>query len=288
MTIDRRFALLANDGDVLFPYIKTESTNNRAGFALSPPGKRDAKGSGAVYSMDLHEVICRVVFDGWKVRAKTSPEAVQREGSFKLQGRGVSAYWIDPTLAYLVTDAGVQPQAGPLPSPQARWPFPLGDDPEESGEDLGGDPAQVAAAAAIVDADPLCQDLPPTTRRALINARIGQGDYRRELMELWSGRCAVTGCSVAEVLIASHAKPWKDSSNLERLDAFNGLLLAATVDRLFDRGLISFTDDGQLLKKPHLSDADLKNLGISPGASLSKVDARHRPYLAEHRKRFSL
>ncbi len=63
-------------------------------------------------------------------------------------------------------------------------------------------------------------------RRAI--QRIGQNIFRDALLGLWGGRCAVTGCDQAELLRASHMKPWTAcASDAERLDVHNGLLLAA-------------------------------------------------------------
>ena len=143
-------------------------------------------------------------------------------------------------------------------------------------------PEEVAATEQL-KIDPQFRDLSSTVRQALINARIGQGAYRQRMLNLWDGRCAVTGCAVSAVLIASHAKPWAASSNLERLDEFNGLLLSASIDRLFDRGLISFNAQGRLLRKREIQETELERLGISSGSSLSQLDARHVPYLAAHR-----
>lgn len=152
-------------------------------------------------------------------------------------------------------------------------------------EEPGWGEAQFGAreAAAEIDEDPETQNLPETVRQALIQARIGQGAYRDSLLDIWGGRCAVTGCAIPEVLIASHAKPWSQCNPRERLDEYNGLLLAASVDRLFDQGLISFTDDGQLLVVDSLSDNDLRVVGLNRSARLYKVLSRHRPYLREHR-----
>lgn len=140
-------------------------------------------------------------------------------------------------------------------------------------------------AAREVDADPKTKGIPSTTRQALINARIGQGGYRRRMLHLWQGKCAVSGCSVESALVASHAKAWADSSNEERLDAHNGLLLAASIDRIFDAGLISFSEEGALLVSERLTDDDLATLGLSRSATLREVRARHLPYLREHRRR---
>jgi hypothetical protein len=101
-----------------------------------------------------------------------------------------------------------------------------------------------------------------TERAALIQARIGQGAYRVEVMKLWDGQCAVTGCGVGEALRASHIRPWSASTNSQRLDPENGLLLAAHIDALFDRGLISFDDQGEMLVSKNLGDVtDFWGLG---------------------------
>jgi predicted restriction endonuclease len=78
-----------------------------------------------------------------------------------------------------------------------------------------------------------------TERLALVRARLGQGPFRTRLVERWGGRCPVTGCSQEQALRASHMKPWRCSTNQERLDSANGLLLTANLDALFDRFLIS-------------------------------------------------
>lgn len=122
-----------------------------------------------------------------------------------------------------------------------------------------------------------------TTRRQLVDARIGQGGYRRKLERRWKQRCAVTGCDVPQALRASHIKPWRRSSNAERLDPANGLLLVATLDALFDRHLISFNEQGEMLVSGRLSDGQKKALGV-PRPLSRKPDAKEGSYLAEHRR----
>ena len=82
-----------------------------------------------------------------------------------------------------------------------------------------------------------------TTRQQVIDARNGQGLYRDRLLAVWGGACAVTGLDEPAFLIASHAKPWKDAADVERLDGENGLPLIPNLDKLFDEGWISFADD---------------------------------------------
>jgi HNH endonuclease len=87
--------------------------------------------------------------------------------------------------------------------------------------------------------------------------------------------------------LTSHIRPWRDSDNRQRLDPFNGLLLAPQLDALFDAGLISFEDSGQILlpPSPSLSTDDRRLLGVHPDLKLRKIDERHKPYLSRHRKK---
>lgn len=147
------------------------------------------------------------------------------------------------------------------------------------------DPA-LAGAAAEVEADEQCRNIPETTRKALVNARIGQGGYRLRMFKVWGGRCAVTGLGIPEALVASHAMAWRDSNNHQRLDEYNGLLLSATIDRLFDKGLISFSDAGEFLVQPGLSRDELRAGGLTPESRLRATPDRCRPYLKAHRERF--
>lgn len=100
-----------------------------------------------------------------------------------------------------------------------------------------------SARELIEDLSELEHEVPDTTEREqLAKARIGQGRFRANVIAKW-GRgevCALTGVAIPEMLIASHIKPWRESSNSERLDPMNGLLLIAHADRLFDRYLMSF------------------------------------------------
>lgn len=82
-----------------------------------------------------------------------------------------------------------------------------------------------------------------TTKDALVKSRVGQGDFRKSLIEKYDGKCVVTGIDLTKLLIASHIKPWRISDNKERLSSENGLLLSANLDKLFDSGLITFMND---------------------------------------------
>lgn len=122
-----------------------------------------------------------------------------------------------------------------------------------------------------------------TEKAQLTIARVGQGLFRQRLLSYW-GKCCVTGCELQAVLRASHIKPWRHSSNSERLDVYNGLLLSPNFDALFDKGLISFDDTGMVLLSPHLSRAALKSLGCNASMKIT-VALEHAKYLSYHREK---
>lgn len=123
----------------------------------------------------------------------------------------------------------------------------------------------------------------PTVQESLVLSRVGQGKFRRDVMRIWSGRCCVTGLAIERLLRASHIKPWRDSNNQERLDAYNGLLLSPSYDAAFDQGFISFDDAGQLLVSKEISHEQLRQLGINIRSNILGLQANHKQYLAYHR-----
>ena len=125
-----------------------------------------------------------------------------------------------------------------------------------------------------------------TERQGLVTSRVGQGWYRREVVEKWMGRCPVTGSDLKQVLISSHIVSWSDSTDDERLDPENGILLSPNVDSLFDRHLISFGDDGSLLVSDRVSDSVLESLGIPRGITIPVTEGM-KSYLGRHRDRVS-
>jgi putative restriction endonuclease len=123
-----------------------------------------------------------------------------------------------------------------------------------------------------------------TEAERLVVQRVGQDIFRAGLLEYWEGRCAVTGLALPELLRASHIKPWADcESDRERLDVFNGLLLAPHLDAAFDRGYITVTDDGEVVVSPALGFGDRQLLGFAEPLRIHRLADGHRPYLLWHR-----
>lgn len=123
-----------------------------------------------------------------------------------------------------------------------------------------------------------------TERLATVKIRVGQADYREDLFSLWCGACAVTGLSAPALLRASHAKPWRDATDEERLDPYNGFPLCIPLDALFDAGWITFDDEGAIMISPALDSAAVSVFALDSSQRLLRVpDPRHLPYLAWHR-----
>lgn len=149
-------------------------------------------------------------------------------------------------------------------------------------------PSQAAQDFEAAVSNQLAQ-LPPglggTEIERLVRQRVGQQKFRAAMLDYWGGACAVTGLALPAVLRASHAKPWAECANdAERLNVFNGFLLVANLDALFDRFLISFNDEGRLLVSSALRVDDQRRLGLQPGMTLRWLGEAHRGYLAWHRK----
>ncbi len=122
-----------------------------------------------------------------------------------------------------------------------------------------------------------------TTKQALVNARIGQGKFGSDVRTFWNYCCSVTGASTTAALEASHIKRWVDSSDNERLDPNNGLLLTANLHKLFDAGLVSFDDSGIMLVSSKLSPSECEIFGVV-GKTLSKTPSvGTTKYLLHHR-----
>jgi putative restriction endonuclease len=126
--------------------------------------------------------------------------------------------------------------------------------------------------------------IPETDREQLILARRGQGLFRSKVQSI-ERSCRVTKVERPEHLIASHIKPWRDSSNDERLDGENGLLLTPTIDHLFDKGFISFENNGDLIRSPVADPMSLRRMGVAPDQPINVgfFSQGQRSFLDYHR-----
>ncbi len=125
-----------------------------------------------------------------------------------------------------------------------------------------------------------------TEAERLTVERVGQSVFRQALMEYWNGRCPLTGITEPALLRASHIVPWAEcETDALRLDVHNGLLLSALWDAAFDSGLISFADDGKVLRSPKLTAEAAAALSLESAAALVPLTGQHGENLARHRAR---
>jgi hypothetical protein len=142
-------------------------------------------------------------------------------------------------------------------------------------DDLAADAAEKAIREDVA--------IPVTEREQLVKARVGQGLYRSRV-ELIEAGCRLTGVTDRRFLRASHIKPWSKSDSREKLDGNNGLLLAPHIDHLFDKGFISFEDDGRLLTSDALPRSVQDAWSLSPLFTSKSFTASQAMYLAYHRE----
>ena len=123
----------------------------------------------------------------------------------------------------------------------------------------------------------------PVERHQLVKSRRGQGVFR-DNVESREPKCRVTGVSNPNYLRASHIKPWRKSNDTEKIDGDNGLMLAPHVDFLFDRGFISFEDDGTLIVSELIEDAALESWGIPSEMNVGSFTPEQSIFLKFHRE----
>ncbi|MGC0773494.1 MAG: HNH endonuclease signature motif containing protein [Candidatus Acidiferrum sp.] len=123
-----------------------------------------------------------------------------------------------------------------------------------------------------------------TDREAIVRARRGQGLFKQRVMVIET-RCRITGVENPSHLLASHCKPWRDSTNEERLNGENGLLLTLSIDHLFDRGFIGFEDSGNLIISPVAHKPSLEKMGVETNrqVKVGNFTEGQRHFLDYHR-----
>ncbi len=123
-----------------------------------------------------------------------------------------------------------------------------------------------------------------TERSGLVTSRVGQGAYRKRIIHRWEYECAVTKFNKLEILIASHIVPWAKSTDEERLDVHNGILLSPTYDALFDKHLISFDHQGKILLSEKIETSAYEKIGVSGKEKIQNLSRYNFEYLDRHRE----
>jgi hypothetical protein len=184
------------------------------------------------------------------------PVLPERYSPLQLNGNGIQSVYlteVPPVFAEVLAgliggEAAFITQGEAISDTERDGIQPLGDDLDAGEHRL----------EAQVEADPRVRD---TERAALIRASRGQGLFKDRVMAIESC-CRITGVDNPVHLVASHCKPWRDSTNEERLNGENGLLLTPRIDHLFDRGFIGFEDSGALIISPVAHRQSLARMGV--------------------------
>lgn len=209
---------------------------------------------------------------GWKIRVEfvplinrvrpkdhiemLRPVLPERYSPLQFNGNGIQSVYlteVPPIFAEVLAgliggEAGFITQGEAISGTEQDGVRPLGDDLD----------AWEHRLEAQLEADPQVRE---TEKEALVRARRGQGLFKDRVMAIES-RCRITGVDNPVHLVASHCKPWRDSTNEERLDGENGLLLTPSIDHLFDRGFIGFEDSGTLIISPVAHRPSLARMGV--------------------------
>ena len=151
-----------------------------------------------------------------------------------------------------------------------------------------GDPSQSLYLSEIAKKiDNECANLEGKDVDAVVKRRLGQGVFRDLLLEKFDSACCITGLTNPRLLIASHIVPWSKSTPTQKLDPENGLLLSVSMDTLFDKGLISFSNSGSILISDDLDARTIRILGLKNDFALSKklLTEKRKDNLAKHRER---
>jgi putative restriction endonuclease len=160
------------------------------------------------------------------------------------------------------------------------------------------------SASAPISADPLVilewedkiqatiankSSITETTRKALIQARRGQGLFKQAVAR-FEDECRITKVDNGAHLIASHIKPWRESTDEERLAGGNGLMLTPSIDHLFDRGFISFADEGDVLISPVADRVSLRRMGVECEKPIhtGRFNSDQKHFLEYHRTQIFL
>ena len=99
------------------------------------------------------------------------------------------------------------------------------------------------------------------SKKAIINARVNQGIFRDLLLKRYN-KCCLCGMENHTLLIASHIKPWAESETKEKSDVNNGFLMCPNHDKLFDKGYITFDNDGKIIISKRLTENDMVSLNV--------------------------
>ena len=133
------------------------------------------------------------------------------------------------------------------------------------------------------DRNTLAPILIETEAEAKVKIRKGEQKFKKQLAPLWDHQCAICGITLPELLKASHAKPWKDATDEERIDPYNGILLCSNHDALYDRGYIAFDGTGKIHISSDIDRTEYGKYAIHDKMRVHRVE-ENKKYFKWHKR----
>ncbi|MBN1051609.1 hypothetical protein DV092_06005 [Clostridium botulinum] len=117
--------------------------------------------------------------------------------------------------------------------------------------------------------------------KATVKVRTSQKKFRDELIDKY-GCCQICGIDEPNLLKASHSKPFSVCNNEESVDVYDGLLLCDKHDGVYDKGYITFDDQGNIIVSDKLSKENIKRLNLTYDIKI-ELEQEHIKYIKYHR-----
>lgn len=192
---------------------------------------------------------------------------------------------VDPQNAFLIPHDELRTLSS-WPQQQASGQAPIIDDLAAKLRELAGISTSAAISRARASLEQRVTAMTSTEREGIVRQRIGQEIFRNNLLVYWDSRCCISGLAQPELLRASHIRPWaKCETDDQRLDVFNGLLLAAHLDAAFDAGFFTLNENGIVQTSSAMKPETKRLLGLDRPTKVRGITSRHRSYLEWHRRK---
>jgi hypothetical protein len=272
-----------------FAWILARQMRRADKLAITPTGNEPSltRNGSALDSQNLHtDNVDEASFDKWLTNIGKSPKTAKnyrRAIAGVMSDWAVKEGWIKDSLFEISSVLDLESMAKEIAK------LPIYQDRNTIGKGMYAAAmkayrdclADVSGAIVSEDIDEIInrRDITETERASMVSTRLGQGRFRKDLIDYWDG-CAVTRYKNTRLLIASHIKPWKIASHEDRVDSFNGLLLLPNLDKAFDLGFVTFEENGEILLSPDQENPQA--LGVKKGMKINLSD-KHQENMAYHR-----
>ncbi|MDO4591909.1 MAG: HNH endonuclease [Comamonadaceae bacterium] len=274
-------------GEKWFPYIIKEKNTGKRGFEINPSGRWGRNEVVGREKISLLELLSGIASRKFSQGAVIRCKPLSR-GAGSGDARYLKDLQFSPKLRALID--GLRLKADELSDEGSESRLDrssLALTPKHLAQKMSNDRTLVELEEALASVEQDTANLTTSEREAVVKARIGQGAFRKALIDLSGDVCWMSGVQGKELLVASHIQPWalcqKNPKDRGALD--NGLLLSALWDAAFDAGLVTFDGAWRAIPADALSATARKQLGLDKEMCLPDRfrTLRRAQFLAFHR-----